>query len=249
MDKEATITAGVIIIGNEILSGRTQDTNVSYIGKRLDDFGIRIAEVRIIADVENIIIEHVNHFRHTYDYVFITGGIGPTHDDVTAQSIAVAFSVELKKNKIALAAMKKFYPAKEFNNEQEKMAYIPVGAKLINNSISGAPGFQLENVFVLAGVPKIMQSMFDAISDRLHRGDPISTASVSTNLGESIFAATLGKLQQQYTDISIGSYPHFHATAPVVTLVMRGNNPQDIAKLKKELVTILQALGGEVFDP
>lgn len=247
MGKEATTTAGVIIIGNEILSGRTQDTNVAYIGKRLDGLGIRIAEVRIIADVENIIIENVNYFRRTYDYVFTTGGIGPTHDDVTAQSIATAFSVQLKKNKAAITAMKIFYPAKVFNDEQEKMAYIPEGAKAINNSISGAPGFQLENVFVLAGVPKIMQCMFDVLSERLYGGTPILTTSVSINLSESIFAAALGKLQQKYADISIGSYPHFHETLPVVTLVMRGNNPQDLEKIKKELVVILQKLGGTVL--
>ena len=247
MSKATTITAGVIIIGNEILSGRTQDTNVSYIGKRLDDFGISIAEVRVIPDIENIIIAHVNHFRRSYDYVFTTGGIGPTHDDVTANAIASVFAVKLKKNQQALAAMKKFYPAKAFNNAQEKMAYIPDGAKLISNAISGAPGFQLENVFVLAGVPKIMQCMFDVISDRLQRSDPITTVSISTNLGESIFANAVEKLQQQYLDISIGSYPRFRDKSPIVTLVMRGNNPQELEKLSQELTTMLKKLGGVIL--
>jgi len=240
-------TATVIIIGNEILSGRTQDTNLSFIGRHLDLLGIRLVEARIIPDVEQVIIDTVNEFRSAYNYVFTTGGIGPTHDDITAQSIAKAFGIHLERNPEAVVRLEKYYDPDRINETRLKMADIPAGAVLIDNPISGAPGFQVENVFVMAGVPTIMQLMFEGIEDRLTGNVPILTASVATNLGESSLAEDLGKLQQRYPDINIGSYPYFKKGKLGVNVVMRTTDSNRLNELREQVCQMVLRLGGRVL--
>lgn len=248
MSKTSEITAGVIIIGNEVLSGRTQETNLAYIGKQLDGLGISILECRIIPDIEQTIIDTVDHFRTSYTYVFTTGGIGPTHDDITAAAIAKAFKIELEKNAVAVSLLEKYYEPGCINEARMKMAYIPQGARLIDNPLSGAPGFQIDNVFVMAGVPAIMRLMFDGIADRLVGGDPIITLNVATNIGEGVFAHDVSRLQEQYPDISIGSYPYFRDRKLGVNLVLRSTDAGRLEALKAELITALVQLGGKILD-
>jgi len=246
--KTGEVTAGVIIIGNEVLSGRTQDVNLAYMGKQLDALGIRIMESRVIPDIEQTIIDTVNHFRETYSYVFTTGGIGPTHDDITSAAIAKTFKVDLEKNSEAVRALEKYYAPSGINEARMKMANIPEGAKLIDNPLSGAPGYQMENVFVMAGVPAIMRLMFDGITDRLVGGDPIITFNVATNIGEGVFADGLSKLQDEYSDISIGSYPYFKQRKLGVNLVMRSTDLDRLEDLKVKLIAMITDLGGKILD-
>ena len=248
MTFSSDVTAGVIIIGNEILSGRTRDTNLAYMGKQLDALGIRIMESRVIPDVEQTIIDTVNHFRQTYTYVFTTGGIGPTHDDITSVAISKTFQVKLEKNSEAVRLLEKYYEPRGINEARMKMARIPEGAKLIDNPLSGAPGFQMENVFVMAGVPAIMRLMFDGIIDRLTGGDPIITFNAATNIGEGVLAGGLTQLQDEYPDISIGSYPYFKQGELGVNLVMRGTNINRLEELKKKLTAMIIQLGGKILD-
>ncbi len=247
MSDSSIITAGIIIIGNEILSGRTQDVNLAYMGKQLDALGIGIMESRVIPDIEQTIIDSVNHFRKTYTYVFTTGGIGPTHDDITSAAIAKTFKVELEKNPEAVRLIEKYYEPSDISEARMKMAHIPEGARLIDNPLSGAPGFQIENVFVMAGVPAITRLMFDGLTDRLVGGDPIITINIATNIGEGIFAEGLTKLQNEYSDISIGSYPHFKQRKLEVNLVMRGTDVKELEELKEKLVIMIAKLGGKIF--
>jgi len=246
--KTGKVTAGVIIIGNEVLSGRTQDTNLAYMGKQLDTLGIRIMESRVIPDIEQTIIDTVNHFRETYTYVFTTGGIGPTHDDITSAAIAKTFKVNLEKNPEAVRLLEKYYEPGGINEARMKMAHIPEGAKLIDNPLSGAPGYQMENVFVMAGVPAIMRLMFDGITDRLVGGDPIITLNVATNIGEGVLAEGLTKLQDEYPDISIGSYPYFKQRKLGVNLVMRSTDLDRLEELKLKLIAMVTGLGGKILD-
>ena len=246
--KTGEVTAGVIIIGNEVLSGRTQDVNLAYMGKQLDALGIRIMESRVIPDIEQTIIDTVNHFRETYSYVFTTGGIGPTHDDITSAAIAKTFKVDLEKNLNAVRALEKYYAPSGINEARMKMANIPEGAKLIDNPLSGAPGYQMENVFVMAGVPAIMRLMFDGITDRLVGGDPIITFNVATNIAEGVFADGLSKLQDEYSDISIGSYPYFKQRKLGVNLVMRSTDLDRLEDLKVQLIAMITDLGGKIHD-
>ncbi len=247
MNCSTEVTAGAIIIGNEVLSGRTQDTNLAYMGKQLDALGIHIMEARVIPDIEQTIINTVNQFRETYTYVFTTGGIGPTHDDITSAAIAKTFNVTLEKNAEAVRLLEKYHEPGGINKARMKMAYLPESAKLIDNPLSGAPGFQMENVFVMAGVPAIMQLMFDGIIDRLTGGDPIITINVATNIGEGVFAEDLSRLQDEYPDISIGSYPYFRNRKLGVNIVMRSTNVNRLEELKEKLSTILIQLGGKIL--
>ncbi len=242
------ITACLIIIGNEILSGRTQDANLAIVGKKCDTLGIRLTEARVIADVEADIVETVNTCRRLFTYVFTTGGIGPTHDDITAAAIARAFNVEVVRNKEAVNAMDRYYEPRRLTDARLKMADIPEGARLIDNPVSGAPGFQLENVFVLPGVPSIMDAMFDGLTDRLVGGDPILTDNVTTNLLESEIAAGLGVLQEKYPDVSMGSYPYFRKGKLGVNLVLRGTDAGRMNAAADELATTIMRLKGKVLN-
>ncbi len=248
MSDARPITAGVILIGNEILSGRTQDTNLHYLGQRLAALGIELAECRVIPDIEATIVAAVNHLRFAHTYVFTTGGIGPTHDDITSAAIAKAFHVDLEYNADAGEAIKRHAKSGHVNQAQRKMAYVPKGAQLIANPLSGAPGFGIENVYVMAGVPAIMQLMFDDIASRITSGAPIISLSVATDLGENTMADDLTKLQKEYPTIGIGSYPRFHNGKPSVNLVIRHTNLTRLNELKDKLTTTIARLGGSILN-
>jgi molybdenum cofactor synthesis domain-containing protein len=242
------ITACVIVIGNEILSGRTQDLNVAYIGKRCDGIGIRLIEIRIIPDIEATIVATINECRSVFTYVFTTGGIGPTHDDITAASVALAFAKKLERRAEAVAVMDNYYESGKLTEARLKMADVPADSVLIDNPVSAAPGFQLDNVFVMAGVPIIMQAMFEGIVDRLAGGEAMLMESVATNLGESALAVELSQLQDSYTDVSIGSYPYFKKGKVGVNLVMRSTDQARLTQLKKDLQLMIKSLGGKIVD-
>ena len=242
------ITAGVIIIGNEILSGRTQDANIAFIGKQMDELGIVLMEARIIPDDEDIIIAAVNEQKKKYSYVITTGGIGPTHDDITSLSIAKAFNTRLVRNPEAVHRLEDYYQPGEINETRLKMADIPQGAKLIDNPISGAPGFQLENVFVMAGVPVILQAMLTGVKDRLVGGEPILTAWIATDLRESVLAEGLSILQDKFTVVTIGSYPFFKQGRAGVNVVMRSTDKNQLKLASSELQVLIHELDGIILD-
>jgi len=239
----------VIIIGNEILSGRTRDANLAFLGRRCDELGIRLAEARVIPDDEEVIINTVNECRQKCDYVFTTGGIGPTHDDITSASIARAFGVKIERNPKAVQAMQQYYVPGKLNDARLKMADVPQGAFLIENPVSGAPGFRMENVFVFPGVPSITRAMFEGITDRLAGGPPVLTASIRTGLTEGTIAPGLGRIQDLAPEVGIGSYPYFRDGKPGVNLVMRSTDPGRLEEVTREIRTLIQKLGGEIVNP
>ncbi len=238
-------TAAIIIIGNEILSGRTQDTNTAWIAEKLVERGTAIREVRIIPDTSEAIIEAVNGLRDKVDYVFTTGGIGPTHDDITAACIAKAFGLELEVNNAALAMLEDYYGKENVDEARLKMARLPKGAALIANPISGAPGFAIENVFVMAGVPRIMQAMFANVIDMIRIGKPLLSNTVSCNLQESRIALELERLQASFPEIEIGSYPHYRGGTLGLSLVLRSTENDLLNAATKMLLKIIRAQGAE----
>jgi molybdenum cofactor synthesis domain-containing protein len=251
MANDKKTTAGVIVIGNEILSGRTQDLNISYIGKNLEKLGIVLAEVVVIPDIEETIIDKVKTYSENYDYVFTTGGIGPTHDDITTASIAKAFDVKLLRNPEAVACMEHYYKPNEPKAVTEarlKMADIPEGASLIDNPVSGAPAFQINNVFVLAGVPNIMQAMFDGLLERLIGGPPILTVSVCTNLTESKLAEGMTDIQNECEGVSIGSYPYFKRGKLGVNIVLRSVDKELLMKQTNLIEGLISDVGGKILE-
>lgn len=217
-------SAALLIIGNEILSGRTQDKNTAWIGEHLAAIGIPLSEVRVVPDIENRIISAINELRRTYTYVFTTGGIGPTHDDITAESIAKAFKVIYETNDEAFALLNDFYTAENFTPARQKMAKMPRGVELIPNPVSIAPGFIIENVYIMAGVPNIMQAMMDYILPTLERGAPILSKTLICNRPESAIAETLTNVQMEFPDIDIGSYPRYEQGSFRVSVVLRGTD-------------------------
>jgi molybdenum cofactor synthesis domain-containing protein len=243
-----TVTACVLIIGNEILSGRVQDENVGFLAKGLNDIGIRLKEVRVIPDDAGVIVATVNAVRRQFDYVFTTGGIGPTHDDITAQCIADAFGVKLILHPEARRLLEGHYPAGAVNEARLRMAYVPDGAVLLPNPISRAPGFQIGNVYVMAGVPQIMRATFAEASRRLVGGAKWLSRSVSCGLGEGVLAKELGELQARYPDLEIGSYPYFRRADFGVTLVVRGTERARLLAATEELKALIRALGGDPHE-
>lgn len=241
-------TAAVIVIGNEILSGRTQDTNLSFIGQRLDKLGIILSEARVIPDNTNIIVQVVKSYSKIFDYVFTTGGIGPTHDDITTASVAKAFDKKLIRDPDAVAMMDNYYEPGKLTDARLKMADVPEGAILVNNCVSGAPGYQIENVFVLAGVPNIMRAMFDELESRLISGPPVLSASISTNLGESQMSAELADIQSRCKTVSIGSYPYFKNGKLGVNIVLRSIDTTELADIQDQVAKMIVVLGGKVLD-
>ncbi len=235
--KGKAVTAAVIIIGNEVLSGRTADANLPFLATALNDIGVRVREARIIPDVEAVIAATVNACRQSFDYVLTTGGIGPTHDDITAISIAQAFGVPLERNPQALRALEQHYRPDELNDARRKMADIPAGAVLIDNPVSKAPGFQIGNVFVLPGVPVIMRAMFDGIRGRLSGGAPVLSRSISAYTTEGAIAAGLGQIQARHREVDIGSYPFVRAGRFGVSLVARTPDPGALARVAEEIRT------------
>lgn len=246
-DKEKldTFTAALVIIGNEILSGRTQDSNTPWIAERLTERGIILGEVRVIPDEEAVIIFTVNELRAKFDYVFTTGGIGPTHDDITAACVATAFGVPLTQNDEAFRVLEEYYGIEELTPPRAKMCLIPEGAALIPNPVTAAPGFIMDNVHVMAGVPRIMQAMLDYVMTVIVAGKPILSSTVSCTLTESAIAADLEALQDKYEDVQIGSYPHYRGGSLGLSIVMRATNQPRLESAMAELVTIIERLGDE----
>lgn len=237
-------TAALVIIGDEILSGRTHDKNIPYVAEKLGDAGVRLAEVRVIPDVAQTIIDTVNEMREAHDYVMTTGGIGPTHDDITAENVAKAFGVELELNDAAYAELLAYYKDEsEITESRKKMAMIPKGAVLIDNPVSGAPGINIGNVYVMAGVPRIMQSMLDAIIPTLKGGKPVESRSVAADLPESAVADELAIIQDNYPMLSIGSYPKYQNGKFGTTLVLRGIDEDALDKATQEVVDLVKSLG------
>jgi len=249
MSSDKIVTACLIIVGNEILSGRTQDANLAFIAKGLNEVGVRLREVRVIPDVAETIIAAVNEMRANFDYVFTTGGIGPTHDDITSQCVARAFDVPWVLNEEARRRLAAGYadPA-DLNAARLRMAHIPEGAVLIDNPVSRAPGFQMNNVFVLAGVPRIMQAMFDGIKHRLSGGAPVLSRTVTSGLPEGVLAEGLGRLQERYADFDIGSYPYYRRGSFGTSLVVRGTDPVRLAVVVEELFALIASFGGKPYE-
>ncbi len=239
-------TAGLVIIGNEILSGRTQDTNTQWIAEKLTHHGVRLVEVRVIPDQKDIIIKTVNELRAKVGYLLTTGGIGPTHDDITAESIAEAFGVKNSLNPEARQALAAHYGSEvELTEPRLKMAHIPEGASLIRNIVSGAPGFIIGNVYVMAGVPRIMQAMLDEIMAMIQPGPRILSNTVTCRLGESAIAMELEAIQNRYPNVEIGSYPHYRSGILGLSLVLRGINGEDLDKATHEVINMIQDKGEE----
>jgi molybdenum cofactor synthesis domain-containing protein len=239
------VTAAVLIIGDEILSGRTRDTNLSTIAGFLAPLGVTVAEARIVADIDAEIIAAVNALRERYDYLLTTGGIGPTHDDITADAVAAAFGVEIGERADALAILQAHYhnPA-DLTPARKRMARIPDGASLIANPVSGAPGFQLANVFVLAGVPAIMRAMLEDVAPRLQGGRPLLSRSVrAKGLREGEFAADLEAIARAMPDISFGSYPFFGPDGYGAAIVARGEDAGRLDAAVERLVALAHARG------
>lgn len=216
-------TAAILVIGDEILSGRTKDKNIGWLAEQLTGLGIQLAEARVIADQHEVIVSHVRSLSKSHDYLFTSGGIGPTHDDITTAAVAAAFETPVERNGEALARLTRHYENTDidFNEARQKMADIPQGATLIDNPVSAAPGYQIENVFVMAGVPSILQAMFATFSHRLTGGTPPVRITVQCQTGEGNIAGILAAVTEEFSGISVGSYPWFKpgqfGTAAVVT--------------------------------
>lgn len=249
--QQATVTAALVVIGNEILSGRTKDVNVAYLARQLTAMGINLAEVRMVRDEERAIIAAVNTLRASHDYVFTTGGIGPTHDDITCEAVARAFNLPYRVNPEAKRILEAFYEGtrRELNEARMRMAHTPEGAALIHNPVSGAPGFRVENVHVLAGIPAVMRGMFESVAPTLKGGRTVKSREVAVLLGEGDVAARLEALQERYPALEIGSYPFVRDGAFGTTLVLRGTDEDEIARAADELCNALRDLGGEPEPP
>ena len=248
MDKKAKFKASILIIGNEILSGRTQDTNTSTLATWLNSIGVKVEEVRVIPDVENIIVETLNLLRSKYDYVFTTGGIGPTHDDITAQSVSKAFGIKYKVHEEAFKILEAYYQPGEFNKGRQKMAWMPQNANLILNPTSGAPGFNVENVYSLPGVPSILKSMLGGLTNNIVGGEPIKSLTISLRTVESEIASSLTKVQDQNKDVEIGSYPFFHAGKLGVSIVLRSENQSKIDNCISQVLKFVREKDIEIVD-
>src|ERR1700742_4458946 len=239
-------TAAVLVIGDEILSGRTQDTNTSYIARFLGSLGIDLRETRVVPDVEDEIVVALNALRARYTYVFTTGGIGPTHDDITADAVAAAFRVSIDYHPEAMALMAARYKNPEdFNIMRKRMARIPDTATLIKNSVSTAPGFQIGNVFVMAGVPMVMRAMLEELAPRLTRGAVVHAVTVEAHLPEGQIAAALAAIQKDHATVSLGSYPFYRETGPGTQLVVRGRDRLAVENAAVAVETAVRAEGGE----
>ncbi len=237
-------TAAVLIIGNEILSGRTQDINLSYLGRRFAQLGVILQEARVIPDNEEVVIRTVHALRAEADFVITTGGIGPTHDDITTQCIARAFGVGVIRHPEAEQRLLDYYGADEITDARMKMACVPDGAELIENPVSAAPGYRIENVYVLAGVPPIMQAMFETLTHRFAGGAPILSRTVSCGLAESRLAAGLTEIQARYTDMSIGSYPFARHGKLGVSVVLQSDQVERLDLARREVGKLIEQLGG-----
>jgi molybdenum cofactor synthesis domain-containing protein len=239
-----TVTAAVLVIGNEILSGRTKDANLGYLAGEFTKLGIRLREARVVPDVEEEIISALDALRTRYTYVFTTGGIGPTHDDITSAAIAKAFGLPLRRDPAAVKLLEAHYPPGQLTPARLKMTEVPEGAILIDNPVSKAPGFQIGNVLVLAGVPSIARAMFDGVKHRLKGGVPMLSCTVTCNLGEGVIAQDLSAVQDLYPDLEIGSYPYFRRGAFGTSLVLRGTDEARLEAAAEAVRDLIRNNGG-----
>jgi molybdenum cofactor synthesis domain-containing protein len=243
---EQSATAAVLAIGDEILSGRTQDTNSSYIARFLGALGIDLREVRVVGDEEAEIVAALNALRARYTIVFTTGGIGPTHDDITADAVAKAFDVGIGYHPEAYALLEARYPPGGFNDMRKRMARIPHGGMLVPNSVSGAPGFHIGNVYVLAGVPMVMRAMMEALAPELPRGRTVQSVTLEADVAEGLIAPGLAEVQKAHRDVAIGSYPFYRegAAKPFgAQLVVRGRDELAVEAAASALEQMLRMLG------
>ena len=242
------VTACLIIIGNEILSGRTQDTNLAYLAKELNELGVRMVEARVIPDVEKTIVDTVNECRFKFDYVFTTGGIGPTHDDITADCIALAFDTELEMHPDVVELIKRREAPPEVMETRLRMARIPRGATLIENPTGGPPGFQLDNVFVMAGVPMVMQAMAGTLDkERIPGGDPVRSRSIGAYLSEGKVAVSLRVIAEEHPEVDLGSYPFYRQDGYGTNLVMRGTDEAELDEMLEKVRQMIIDFGAEPF--
>ena len=243
MKNKKKVNAAILIIGNEILSGRTQDKNIAFISNWLNlNCGISVAEVRIIPDVEKIIVENVRTLSKKFNYVFTTGGIGPTHDDITAQSIAKAFKVKYGFHKEAYKILEKYYGKRKFNDGRKKMAKMPKISKLIYNPSSAAPGFITKNVLSLPGVPSILNSMIENCKKYLIKGLKVHSKTLNLFTVESNISTHLGNIQKKYKkDVDIGSYPFFRLGKIGVSVVSRSTSRTKLSNVKKDLLKVIKS--------
>ena len=248
MNKKVTFSASILIIGNEILSGRTKDTNTATLANWLNSIGVKVGEVRIIPDIEKTIIDVLNSLRFNYDYVFTTGGIGPTHDDITAQSVSKAFGLKYEIQKEAYKILESYYEPGEFNEGRQKMVWMPQNANLILNPSSGAPGFNIENVYCLPGVPSILKSMLGGLNNKIVGGKPILTLTISLRTVESEIASSLTKIQNINKDVEIGSYPFFQAGKLGVSIVIRSDDQSKIDNCNLEILKFVKEKKIKVVD-
>jgi molybdenum cofactor synthesis domain-containing protein len=241
MNNNSEITACVLILGNEILSGKTQDTNLKYLGLELAKLGIKLSESRVLPDEKEIIISAINECRKKYTYIFTTGGIGPTHDDITAECIADAFNLDLEINNDAVNKImsnpKKGY---ELNEARLKMATLPSGAKLIDNPLSYAPGFMIENVYVLAGIPSVAKAMFETFRSELKNNSPIESESLDIYIREGDIANPLSLIAKKYTNLDIGSYPFSRKGKYGASIVVRGRDKELIKSVIDEITIAMK---------
>lgn len=233
------VTAAILVIGDEVLSGRTKDKNIGYIAEYMTAMGIDVAEVRIVPDIEAEIVDALNALRTRYTYVFTTGGIGPTHDDITADCVAKAFGVSIDVRDDAVEAMRVRYPDSDLTPARLRMARIPDGASLIDNPVSGAPGFRIGNVCVMAGVPKIMQGMLDALAPSLQGGTRLVSESRTGRVRESDISGPLGVLQKAHPEIMIGSYPGMDRHGFFVSVVARARETVPLGPVLREIEAVL----------
>ena len=248
MTKNTKVNAAILIIGNEILSGRTQDTNTGTLALWLNSIGVIVNEVRVVPDIEKKIIDTLNILKNENNYVFTTGGIGPTHDDITAQSVSKAFGLEYEIHKQAYKILEAYYNPGEFNEGRQRMAWMPKNAELILNPTSGAPGFSVENVFCLPGVPSIMKSMLGGLKNKIAGGEPILSQTINLRTVESEIANSLTKVQDQNQDVEIGSYPFFHAGKLGVSIVMRSEDQSKIDNCNSQILKFIKEKDIEIVE-
>jgi molybdenum cofactor synthesis domain-containing protein len=241
MSQNERVTAAVLVIGDEILSGRTQDTNTNYIARFLGALGIDLLEARVVPDIGDEIVAGLNALRARYTYVFTTGGIGPTHDDITADAVAKAFGVGIDYHPEAMALLAARYKPGEFNEMRKRMARIPLTAELVKNTASTAPGFHIGNVFVMAGVPMIMRAMLEDIAPRLKRGRIVHAAAVQARVGEGRIAEGLAQIQKDFPELAIGSYPFFREDGFGVQLVARGRDAEKVEEAARAIEALIHA--------
>ena len=248
MTKNTKVNAAILIIGNEILSGRTQDSNTSTLATWLNSIGVKVGEVRVIPDVQKTIIDTLNLLRSNYNYVFTTGGIGPTHDDITAESVSKAFGLKYEIHKKAYKILEEYYKKGEFNEGRQKMIWMPENANLILNPTSGAPGFNVENVFCLPGVPSILKSMLGGLNNTIIGGEPILSLTISLRTVESEIANSLTKVQNDNQDVEIGSYPFFQAGKLGVSIVIRSENQSKIDSCNSQILEFIDKKKIKIVD-